>query len=109
MSLKTDGWPAGYDGFPPDYNGPTTKAGYKYGTLVRAVARALDRGARVPCLGRDEWTSDDYRDRREAATACAPCPVLAQCDDTATTHRPLYGVYAGRDWVHPVTRQEPVR
>lgn len=59
----------------------------------------LDRhAASVPCIRMpDQWTSESYRDRVEAAAACTHCPVLDACAAYADAAREQWHVWAGRD------------
>jgi hypothetical protein len=67
--------------------------------LGRAVTDALSQGQAVPCVGRDEWISEDLEERAEAAALCKPCPILAACASAAPSQRRVgsFGVWAGVD------------
>ena len=67
------------------------------GVLTLAIDQALDRGLRVPCVGRDEWTSDSREDRAHAASACLACPVLAECAAAAAESVERLHVWGGVD------------
>lgn len=66
------------------------------GALARALRGALDRGEGVPCLHPTRgaaWTSDDPDELSEAAEACRPCPVLAECRAAGANEH--WGVWGG--------------
>lgn len=65
--------------------------------LRTAVAEATEAGERVPCLGRDEWLSEDRHTRVLAARLCAWCPVQTECYVAATDHGEQFGVWGGYD------------
>lgn len=64
--------------------------------LARALRGAVADGEGVPCL-RPGWgplfTSDDPDELAEAAEACGPCPVLAEC--RAAGANEYWGVWGG--------------
>lgn len=95
MSNPHEGkWPARYAG-PKGPSAPKVPGKPGYGVLAHAVR---DADGFVPCLDRDEWTSDGKDDRSWAAAACGGCPVFALCADTASAVKPALGVYAGCDY-----------
>ena len=54
----------------------------------------------VPCRNGHQpppasWTSDDTTEQTAAATACGPCPVLAQCRTYGIDHPKETGIYGG--------------
>lgn len=59
----------------------------------------LEAEGRTPFCVTDPapFTSDDYRERREAATACAACPVVAACQRFATDNAEPAHVWGGID------------
>ena len=59
----------------------------------------------VPCTSvlRDEWTSDDPRALKRAATACSGCTVIQQCSRYADLAGVRDYVYGGRDRSAPKT------
>ncbi len=66
--------------------------------LAARVSDLADQGTPVPCahpLAGALWTSDDHDDRKLAARACSPCPILDQCATVARRER--WHVWAGRD------------
>lgn len=72
-------------------------------TFTRSLAAFLDDGHRTPCAGRSEWLSDNPSDRRQAAFACASCPLKTACHAEAVARRERFGVWGGRDLTaHPV-------
>lgn len=78
-------------------------------TLDRGIRTALTQGQHIPCLGRDEWTSDDDETQRVAAIRCRGCVVLGACSDviTATPRGGRWGVWAGAVHYPPhVARQK---
>ncbi len=44
------------------------------------------------------WTSDNRASRREAAEACASCPIKAECYAGALERREFWGVWGGVDF-----------
>lgn len=76
--------------------------------LDRAIRTALDQGRPVPCLGRDEWTSDADETQRVAAIRCRPCTVLEACADAiqATPNGQRWGVWAGQVHRPPWLKRE---
>ncbi|WP_395727128.1 WhiB family transcriptional regulator [Nakamurella sp.] len=62
--------------------------------LVGAVQQLADS---VPCLGRDEWLSDDVVVRLQAVAECGACPVRALCGRYATVAGEKAGVWGGKD------------
>lgn len=57
--------------------------------------RAPKEGAN--CVGAPEkWTSDELPTDREAALACASCPLLDLCREYAETAHPAWGVWGGK-------------
>ena len=57
--------------------------------------RAPKEGAN--CVGNPEkWTSDELPTDREAALACASCPLLDLCREYAETAHPAWGVWGGK-------------
>ncbi len=61
---------------------------------------ALSRRQVVPCrngqdLSHAFWTSDSLSERNQAAKACGPCPVLAQCAAYGLANPQESGVYGG--------------
>ena len=65
--------------------------------LDRGIRTALDQGLHIPCLGREEWTSEDDEDQRVAAIRCRGCAVIDACSDViqATPRGGRWGVWAG--------------
>ena len=55
-------------------------------------------GLTPPCLGRDEWISEDDADRVQAVQACGWCVLLDDCAAVAGELRPVAGVWAGGDF-----------
>lgn len=54
---------------------------------------------KTPCqLDPEMWVSDLAESRREAAKACAHCPVLEECRAESLTIWPEHGVWGGVDW-----------
>ena len=75
------------------------------------LALALDdlatRGRSTPCqIDPAPFTSDRPAERREAAEACAPCPILDACRDSADTLRESWHVWGGRDRTPTTTRRK---
>ena len=66
--------------------------------LYATIAKLVDNGERVPCLGRHGawWTSADAEEQHAAALRCGDCPALAACHAYITEHDELTGVWAGR-------------
>ncbi len=67
--------------------------------LDAALTVLTDEGQVPPChTDPERWFSDAASDIMAAITACASCPVLAQCDEYATAdgHGDRYGVWAAR-------------
>lgn len=57
--------------------------------------RAPKEGAN--CVGKpEEWTSDELPTDREAALACASCPLLDLCREYAETAHPAWGQWGGK-------------
>jgi hypothetical protein len=75
-------------------NWPATGAAYL--NLLAAIAAQPDR---TPCLGADEWTSDNPESRLWAAVCCfsARCPALVDCRAAADELGAKWGVWAGHD------------
>lgn len=68
--------------------------------LSVALADLAARDRQTPCQADPEpWTSDDYRDRRDAATRCQRCPVIQECGTAG--HDEDYFVWAGVDRSRP--------
>lgn len=62
-------------------------------TILRAGVR--DKGAN--CVGKEEFFSGDaLPSDRDAALACASCPVKDLCADYAEKAHVAYGVFAGK-------------
>lgn len=69
-----------------------------YAELVASVVASVQESAgSVPCLGRDEWLSDDVVVRLRAAAECDACPVRALCGRYATVAGEKAGVWGGKD------------
>ncbi|NYI41244.1 WhiB family transcriptional regulator [Demequina lutea] len=67
---------------------------------LSALIEATAERQVVPCFNGTDvprmwWTSDDQRQRAEAATACAICPVLTQCSQYGIDNPKEVGVYGG--------------
>jgi hypothetical protein len=63
--------------------------------------------SRTPCeVDPDPFTSDDHRERTEAAEACAYCPLLEHCREYAELAGEVWHVWAGAD---RTPRQRKVR
>lgn len=56
------------------------------------------------CYGKEEFTSDDLMTDREAALACAGCPLFSICRTYSETAHPAWGTFGGR--VHGRALQE---
>lgn len=66
--------------------------------LARLLARLTDAGVQVPCqVDPDPFTSENYRDRAEAAQACRWCPALDTCRRFAESNAESWHVWAGVD------------
>ena len=64
--------------------------------LTRALLDLADVGLRTPCqLDPDPFTSEDWRERAEAAEQCHPCPALIACGAVGATE-PAH-VWGGTD------------
>lgn len=76
--------------------------------LLSALTSTQERGGSAPCL-RDPgpFTSDNYRERAEAAAACAGCPALSECRAYADSQAETWHVWAGTDRT-PTTRTAAV-
>ncbi len=77
--------------------------------LCSALDRLADRGRYPVCETRpNDWSSEaPLRTRREAAEACAHCPVRSLCDDYATAADERSHVWGGVDRTpQPTKRQE---
>lgn len=62
--------------------------------LTAALDRALDAGLRIPCAGREEWTSNDLDVLTTAAAECDGCPALAEC--AAAAEGESWGAWGGQ-------------
>lgn len=51
----------------------------------------------APCVGRDEWTSEDPAARAVAAVACTGCPLVVMCGAAAESTDERFGIWAGID------------
>lgn len=62
------------------------------------LVELVDSGRSTPCLvDPAPFTSDDRAERREAAAACSPCPVLVECARAALAGDEPAGVWGGVD------------
>jgi Transcription factor WhiB len=67
-------------------------------TLTNALTEMVDHNQRPPCAGHaDQWTSDNRRQRANAARACQSCPLLTPCGQYADAIKARHGVWAGID------------
>ena len=77
-------------------------------TLSDALDDLARRGRTTPCqIDPDPFTSDDPTERREAAQACAGCPILDACRTTAEAMREPFHVWAGADRTPTTRRNKP--
>lgn len=67
------------------------------GLYAELVASVQESASSVPCLGRDEWLSDDVVVRLQAAAGCDACPVRSLCGSYATVAGEKAGVWGGKD------------
>lgn len=65
--------------------------------LNQALTAATTTGRFIPCLGREEWLSENCEERAEATKECTDCPVIDECRNLAETTKSRFGVWAGRD------------
>lgn len=66
------------------------------GRLHAAIGNCINSGRRVPCIGRQEWTSSDPDDQQAAAEACGHCPALLACARYRDQWDETGAVYAGQ-------------
>lgn len=72
-----------------------TPAWHQLGGALTALA---DEGRSTPCQSDPApFTSEDYRERAEAVTACRSCPVAMPCQRFAELNGERFGVWGGRD------------
>lgn len=83
----------------------TPEAEQALAELGVAIRTAVDDGQHVPCLGFDDWISDDAEDLVAAAYRCRRCPVIGLCRTAAQLSRPTAGVWAGINYLTPTARR----
>jgi hypothetical protein len=67
-------------------------------SLLLCLVELQEGGRSTPCLRDPEpFTSDDQRERAEAAAACAGCPALVECREFAEANAEPAHVWAGVD------------
>jgi hypothetical protein len=69
-------------------------------TFRVALLDVTARGQRAPCEGPDryQWTSEDPRERAQAARTCRDaCPLLDLCAAAAREVGERHGVWGGKD------------
>lgn len=76
-------------------------------TLAEAVDAHRDH---LPCrTDPDAWHSQLVEDRREAAAACAGCPIAGTCLATAAATHERWGVWGGVDLEDDIARHRVQR
>jgi hypothetical protein len=65
--------------------------------FLERLARDEEWKAGAACAGKPtEWWYPHRGDRgRQANEICASCPVAVECDDYATEHRDVFGIWGG--------------
>lgn len=77
--------------------------------LLRQLAARDAVGRPVPCrVDPEPFTSENYRQRAEAAQACGACPLLNPCREYAQAQDERWHVWAGVDRrPRPTKRSKP--
>lgn len=67
-------------------------------SLLLCLVNVTDSGRSTPCMhDPGPFTSDDCRERAEAAAACLGCPALNECHEFAELNAEPAHVWAGVD------------
>jgi len=75
---------------------PVTARRQDTGSLLLAVAAALDGRDRVCASEPGLWFSDDLGEVAEAIDGCHACPAMAACGALADVAHEKYGVWGGQ-------------
>ncbi|WP_368668665.1 WhiB family transcriptional regulator [Nocardioides massiliensis] len=75
-----------------------TEASLAWVSLVAALEAQVGVGRPTPCqVDPEPFTSDELRERRDAARACAGCPLIEACEAFAVANGEVWHVWGGRD------------
>lgn len=89
---------------------PRPDAATAWVQLLKRIEALDDQDRATPCrIDPEPFTSDDRRDRVEAALACQPCPARIECGRYALANREPAHVWAGHDLTGRPGHQRPYR
>ena len=78
-------------------------------SLADALADLAETGRTTPCQREpDLWTSDDHKERTEAANACQMCPLIDPCRTHAEANAETWHVWGGIDRTKTSRRSKAV-